>query len=248
MRVIVLLSILVEIIRGVHSLKCHVNAQGAEPKETECTGTDNKFCAHVETMGSVVRACTGDKYQNFDVKDGCMKMEVPMAGETTMCFCNTDNCNAACTVDDGSCKEVEFQGATGPIKGHECKASCKSGTDGGGTGEEPKPEPGHTGKVDHTEKPDGEHTGKPNGEHTGKPDGEHTGKPDGEHTGKPDGEHTGKPADGEEKPSGNDTSGKPDGNNDGKTTKSGSQRNWESFQGSFASLIVAAIVTLIKIA
>ena len=218
-----------------------MNEKGVDPKEQECAAPDNKFCGHVESMGTVVRACAGDKYQNFDVKDGCMIVELMPGMESTMCFCNTDNCNAGCTADAGSCKEVEFQGgATGPVKGKECKANCKSGTDGGGTGEEPKPEPGHTGK--------GDHTGKPDGEHTGKPDGEHTGKPDGQHTGKPDGQHTGKPVDGEEKPSGNDTSGKPDGNNDGKTTKSGSQRNWESFQGFFASLIVAAIVTLIKIA
>ena len=193
-------------------------------------------------MVRVLRKCVGEKHQGLTVKAGCKVVPGPM----TMCYCSTDNCNSACTAE--SCPEGSWQ----LVKDQECKADCKSVTGGGGTGDDHTKhtkEPGHTGIGDHTGDPTEGEGGKTNGnEVSEKPGGENTRTPAGENTGKPDEENTVKPTDGsEQKPSGNDTSGKPEGDNDGKTTKSGSQRNWKSFQGFFTSLIIAAIVTLIKI-
>jgi len=115
MKIIVLVSILLKIMRGVNSLKCHENEQDKDPAEKTCEAPNNKFCAHVDAMGKVVRKCVGDKYDDFTVKAGCMMINA-MGMKTTMCFCNTDNCNHECKPE--GCPSEEVTNGAAPSHAH----------------------------------------------------------------------------------------------------------------------------------
>merc|ERR1711874_859154 len=66
-------------------------------------------------MGKVARECVGDKYKEFTVKAGCMMMNV-MGIKTTMCFCNTDNCNHECKPE--GCPSEEVTNGAAPSHAH----------------------------------------------------------------------------------------------------------------------------------
>jgi len=211
MKLIVLVSILLKIMSGVYSLKCHVNLGGKDPVETTCEAPNNKFCAHAHSVTTatgdvVVRACAGDKYGTITAKLGCHVLDL-LGTKTTTCFCDKDNCNHDCkpickseedhtngppmvetsapaaSTNDSAVPEATTPAAKARRKmSPECEAECKA------------PEPG---------KPVEETSGKPS-----------------------------------EKPG--------DGDEDGATT-GGSQQNANKFQGFFASVIVAIIVTSMNI-
>merc|ERR1712136_265035 len=123
-RIIGFLVLQLEIMREVHSLKCHVNEAGKEPKETECVAPANELCGHVATGGKIERKCMPKG------QIGCTKM----GPEVTICLCEADNCNHECTAGT-KCepvKPVARQMANASDVLEICDAKCNA--PGGGSG------------------------------------------------------------------------------------------------------------------
>ena len=96
-------------------MKCHVNDKGDEPVETSCEDPNDKFCMYEKFGEMISRACMSNKDDRDDpINPGCKESIT-----TTTCYCNTDNCNHACTAKD--CKE-----GSGPADPKTCEADCKA--------------------------------------------------------------------------------------------------------------------------
>jgi len=147
MRIIIFLVLLHEILKEVHSLKCHVNKDASDednPVPTDCKTDEICSYSEQEIMNAIVKSRACMPKQNDGTNNTAGTCDKPM-NLKIRCFCDADNCNHECTAE--KCKKREGKDVPIELLGKEiCEANCKAGEGGSGNEDGAKT----TGKADGT--------------------------------------------------------------------------------------------------